>query len=69
MIDFKDKNENTISYNFKKKGYLIFKTDNLDSLNYLREIIVKNISKICKLKIPSFYSYDQFLNNFHKKIK
>ena len=69
MIDFKDKNENTISYNFKKKGYLKFKTDNLDSLHYLREIIVKNICKLCKLKIPSYNLYDQFLNNFHKKIK
>ncbi|MBK69525.1 MAG: 2OG-Fe(II) oxygenase [Legionellales bacterium] len=69
MIDFKEKQELSLSEKFKKKGYLIYQTDNLESLNYLREVIVKNICKICKLKKPTRNYYDEFLNSFHKKIK
>ena len=69
MIDFKEINELSISEKFKKQGYLIFKSDNIESLNYLREVIVKNICKICKIKKPKNHSYDDLLNNFHKNIK
>jgi len=69
MINFKDKKENLLSEKFKKKGYLKFDTDRQISLKYLRETIVKNICKICKINKPNKNFHEEFLNNFHKKIK
>ena len=69
MIDFKDKQELSISEEFKKNGYLIFKSNNVESLEYLRKVIINNICKICHLKKPRSNDYDELLNNFHKKIK
>ena len=69
MIDFKDNKEIELSKNFLNKGFVKFKSDNLNSLNYLRETIIKNICKICKIKTPSKNQHVEFLNNFHKKIK
>ncbi len=69
MIDFKDKQELSISEEFKKNGYLIFKSNNVESLEYLRQVIIDNICKICHLKKPRRNDYNELLNNFHKKIK
>ena len=59
MIDFKDKQELSISEEFKKNGYLIFKSNNVESLEYLRKVIIDNICKICHLKKPRSNDYDE----------
>mgnify|MGYP003956084111 CR=1 FL=1 len=69
MINFKETSENKISEEFKKKGYLILKTDSKKSIDYLRDRLIANIEKSCKLKYKSSNSKESFLNNFHNKIK
>ena len=69
MINFKDSNENKLSELLKKKGYLIVKLENLKPLEYLRNTVIKNTTKICNIKYPKNNEEEYFLNNFHKKIK
>jgi len=69
MIDFKESDEKKFSEDFKKKGYLILNTDNLISLNYLRDRIILSIERACSLDHKRSDSKEDFLNNFHKKIK
>ena len=52
MINFKEIKENRLSETFKKKGYVIIKLDDIEPLEYLRNSIIKNISKICKISHP-----------------
>lgn len=69
MINFKNSNENKLSELLKKKGYLIVKLKDLKPLEYLRNTVIKNTTKICKIKYPENNEKEYFLNNFHKKIK
>tara|TARA_B100000787_G_scaffold114819_1_gene85587 strand:- start:386 stop:1192 length:807 start_codon:yes stop_codon:yes gene_type:complete len=69
MINFKEIKENRLSETFKKKGYVIIKLDDIEPLEYLRNSIIKNISKICKISHPEKNEEEYFLNNFHKNIK
>ncbi len=69
MIDFKEPEEKKISDEFKKKGYLILKSDNSESLKYLRDKIILAVEKVCKIKKKKNNPKDNFLNNFHKNIK
>ena len=69
MINFKNSNENKLSELLKKKGYLIVKLKDLKPLEYLRNTVIKNTTKICKIKYPKNNEKEYFLNNFHKKIK
>ena len=50
MIDFKEPEEKKISDEFKKKGYLILKSDDSESLKYLRDKIILAVEKVCKIK-------------------
>ncbi len=69
MIDFKESYEKKLSKDFKKKGYLIFNTNDTASLNYLRDKIVSSIERTCNLNHKKNKSKEEFLNTFHKKIK
>lgn len=69
MINFKNSNENKLSELLKKKGYLIVKLKDLKPLEYLRNTVIKNTTKICNIKYPKNKEEDYFLNNFHKNIK
>ena len=50
MINFKNSNENKLSELLKKKGYMIVKLKDLKPLEYLRNTVIKNTTKICKIK-------------------
>ena len=46
MIDFRESEEKKLSNQFKKKGYLILKADDINALNYLRLAIIKILKKL-----------------------
>ena len=69
MIDFNEPSEKKLSKEFKKKGYLIFNTEEISSLNYLRDKIISSIEKACNLRQKKSESKEVFLNTFHTQIK
>ena len=69
MIDFRELEEIKLSEEFKRKGYIIFKSNNKNSLNYLREKIIKSITNLNKTKKVFNASDEKFLNNFHNEVK
>ena len=69
MINYRSSVSNQYSDKFKNKGYLILKTKNNNSLKYLQKKILQTIVKECKIKAPKDLLNEEFLNNFHKKIK
>ena len=69
MINYRSSVSNQYSDKFKNKGYLILKTKNNNSLKYLQKKILQTIVKECKIKAPKDLLNEDFLNNFHKKIK
>ena len=50
MINYRTSTSNQYSDKFKKKGYLILKTKNNNSLKYLQKKFYKLLSKSVKLK-------------------
>jgi sporadic carbohydrate cluster 2OG-Fe(II) oxygenase len=65
MSDFFSNEENILNNNFIKKGYVICKIENQDSINWLRNFYLKKIELILGKKINDA----DILNNFHKYIK
>ena len=62
-IKFTNKDENF----FKKNGYLIKKTNNYKSLNYLKEFICKNLIDLKKkINNKPLKNRQSLLENFHK---
>ena len=47
FLDIKDKK---LSSEFKKKGYLIIKSEDINSLNYIKKSITAEIKKNIKIK-------------------
>ncbi len=62
FLDLKDKK---LSAEFKKKGYLIIKAEDFNSLNYIKKSITNEIKK--NIKIKSLKKID-YLNKFHNHI-
>ena len=64
-------NNNLDIDNFKKKGYLIKKTQEIKYLNDIQEIVIKLILKSEKKLIPvkKKYKNSNFLSNLHKHLK
>jgi len=60
-MNFLTKKENLISNQFLKKGYLVTKVENKNSLNFLREIIINASKKLLKINGAN-------LNKIHKKL-
>ena len=69
MIDFRELEEIKLSEEFKRKGYIIFKSNNKNSLNYLREKIIKSVINLNRTKKVFNASDEKFLNNFHNEVK
>ena len=65
MNNFFEKKEIDLSNKFKKKGYIISKVEDIDSLKYIKKITIKNLNKILGLK----RNLNLNLNNLHKIIK
>jgi len=64
MKNFFEKKEIILSNKFKKTGYIISKVKDIKSLNYIKELTIKNLKKLLKMK----KSYKLNLNNLHKII-
>ena len=63
FLDLKDKK---LSAEFKKKGYLIIKAEDFNSLNYIKKSITNEIKK--NIKIKSLKKKINYLNKFHNYI-
>lgn len=64
MKNFLEKHEISLSNKFKKKGYIISKVENTNSLAYIKNLTIKNLKKIIGYKSLSKFN----LNNLHKKV-
>jgi sporadic carbohydrate cluster 2OG-Fe(II) oxygenase len=60
-MNFLTSKEKKLSDEFSKKGYIIVKVENKNSLNFLRKIIIKSTKKILNLN-------NLYLDKIHKKI-
>jgi len=68
MTSFLSKEEETISEQFQKHGYVIKKVDNIDSLKWIKQSYIELISKKLKINFKNNKEKDKIFNNFHKYI-
>ena len=68
MSNFSSKEEKKISDQFKKKGYVIKKINDLKSLSKIRKIFIKSIKKNLKSNYK-FKNENDLFNSIHKSIE
>ena len=69
MSSYLPKHEINLNKKFIKDGYIIYKENKLDNLEYIRGLIIKKCVKILNVKQPDNNNSEKFLNNIHKHIK